>query len=130
MSLSIGVHILQKLSASQELHGVVGDKIFPIAATHETTFPFIIYKRGSLTPGYTKDQYATGDNATAEVIVASDKYADSVKVIELVRSALENQGGEYDEFTVIDAKIISADEDFIEDTFVQRITFSFETETE
>lgn len=130
MSLSIGVHILQKLSASQELHSVVGEKIFPIVATHETTFPFIIYKRGSLTPGYTKDRYSTGDNTTAELIVASDKYADSVKIIELVRSALENKGGEYNSFSVVDAKVISADEDFIEDTFIQRITFSFETETE
>ena len=121
---------MQRLSNSKELHAMVGEKIFPIAATHETTFPFIIYKRGSLTPGYTKDRYATGDNTTAEVIVASDKYADSVKAIELVRSALENQGGEYDEFTVIDAKVISSDEDFIEETFVQRITLSFETETE
>ena len=114
MSLSIGVHILQKLSASQELIFAVGEKIFPIVATHETTFPFIIYKRGSLTPGYTKDRYSTGDNTTAE----------------LVRSALENKGGEYNSFSVVDAKVISADEDFIEDTFIQRITFSFETETE
>jgi len=52
----------------------------------------------------------------------------SVTIAEEVRKSLENKRGSYDNFDVIDSKLISADEDFIEDTFIQRLMFSFKTE--
>lgn len=88
----------------------------------------MIYRHGSLTPEYTKDRYGTGDTVSVEVVVASDNYLNSVTIAEEVRKSLENRRGSYDDFDVIDAKLLSADEDFIEDTFIQRLVFSFKTE--
>ena len=89
---------------------------------------FVIYKRSSLVPEYTKDRYGTGDAVSVEIAVASDNYLNSITIAEEVRKALENKRGSYDSFDVIDAKLMSADEDFIEDTFIQRLVFSFKTE--
>jgi hypothetical protein len=128
MSLSIGEHIYKQLSNSTELTKLVSDKIYAISTKTETSFPFVIYKRGSLTPEYTKDRYGTGDTVSVEVVVASDNYSNSVTIAEEVRKSLETKRGSYNDFDVIDAKLMSADEDFIEDTFIQRLVFSFKTE--
>ena len=82
-----------------------------------------------LTPAYTKDRYASGDSVTIEVIAASDNYSNSVDVIEAARKALEGKRGKYDDFKVTGAKLIAADEDFIEETFIQRLTFEIETDS-
>ena len=124
MSLSIGAHVYKKLSDSTELAKLVSDKIYAISTKTETSFPFVIYKRNSLTPEYTKDRYGTGDTVSVEIVVASDNYLNSVTIAEEVRKSLES----YDNFDVIDSKLISANEDFIEDTFIQSLVFSFKTE--
>ena len=124
MSLSIGAHVYKRLSDSTELAKLVTDKIYAISTKTETSFPFVIYKRSSLVPEYTKDRYGTGDTVSVEVVVASDNYLNSITIAEEVRNALENKRGSYDSFDVIDAKLMSADEDFIEDTFIQCLVFS------
>ena len=128
MSLSIGAHVYKKLSDSTELVKLISDKIYAISTKTEISFPFVIYRRNSLVPEYTKDRYSTGDTVSVEVAVASDNYLNSVTIAEEVRKALENKRGQYDNFNVIDAKLISANEDFIEDTFIQSLVFSFKTE--
>lgn len=127
MSLSIGAHVYKRLSDSTELAKLVTDKIYAISTKTETSFPFVIYKRNSLTPEYAKYS-TTGDTVSVEIVVASDNYLNSVTIAEEVRKSLENKRGSYDNFDVIDSKLISADEDFIEDTFIQRLVFSFKTE--
>lgn len=128
MSLSIGAHVYKRLSDSTELAKLVSDKIYAISTKTETSFPFVVYKRSSLVPEYTKDRYGTGDTVSVEVVVASDNYLNAVTIAEEVRKALENKRGQYDNFNVIDANLMSADEDFIEDTFIQYLVFSFKTE--
>ena len=128
MSLSIGAYVYEKLSTSEGLKKLVGDKIYPLSTTKSATFPFVLYKRSSLTPECTKDRYSTGDSVSMEVVVASDKYLNSITIAEEVRKALEGKRGEYDNFSVIDARLSSASEDYIEDTFIQNLTFTFITE--
>lgn len=127
MSLSIGVHVYRKLSGSPELVKLVANKIYPLSTKTSSSFPFVIYKRSSLSAEYTKDG-CEGDAVTVEIAVASDNYLNSVTIAEEVRKALENKRGRYDDFDVIDARLVSADEDFIEDTFIQHLVFSFKTE--
>lgn len=129
MSISISKHIYAKLSASDELKQLVDDRIFPITSKESTFFPFVVYCRSSLAPNYTKDRYDTGDTVTVEVIAASDNYLNSVEVAEAIRGALENKRGKYEAFNVNSAKVVASVEDFMSDTFIQRITFEFQTES-
>lgn len=128
MSLSIGVHIYEKLKASARLTQLVGDKFYPLSTKEQTTFPFIVYNCTDLTPNETKDRYGTGDNVIVEIVVADSGYIGSIDVAEAVRAALEHKCGEYASFSVIDAKFISGGGAFIEETYIQRLIFSFETE--
>ena len=127
MSLSIGAHVYKKLSDSTELAKLISDKIYAISTKTEISFPFVIYRRNSLVPEYTKDRYGTGDTVSVEVAVASDNYLNSVTIAEEVRKALENKRGQYDNFNGLDAQLISATEEFIEDTFIQSLVFSVKT---
>jgi len=127
MSLSIGVHICERLGKSTELKKIVGDKIYPLSTKTQTTFPFIVYRRTELTPNYAKDRYDIGDNVLVEIVVADSNYTSSVNIAEAVRVALEHKRGVYALFSVVDAKLMSCDEKFIEETFVQSLIFSFET---
>ena len=81
-----------------------------------------------LIPNVTKDRYATGDNVEVEIVVADSNYMRSITIAEKVRSLIDRKSGEYKTFSVVDAVLISTDESFAEDTFIQRLTFSFETE--
>lgn len=128
MSISIGVHVYEKLTSSASLKRLVRDKIFPVSTLRATTFPFILYKRNSLIPNVTKDRYATGDNIEVEIIVCDNNYMRSVTIAEEVRSLIDGKVGRYRAFSVTDARLISTDETFAEDTFIQRLTFSVETE--
>lgn len=128
MSLSISKHIYAKLSASEELKVLVGDRIYAISTKSETLFPFIIYKRSELTSTGSKDGESIADSVTVDVIIADDNYSRSVKIAELVRIAIEWRRGKYGTFDVNDCRLAAADEDFIEDTFIQRLSFSFETD--
>lgn len=128
MSISIGIHVYQKLQTSDKVTQLVGDKSYPLSTKKQTTFPFIVYKRAGLTPNETKDRYGTGDNVCVEVIVADSDYTNSINIAEAVRAALEHKRGEYATFSVTSATLLTCDEEFIEETFIQRLTFSFETE--
>ncbi|MEG2856295.1 tail completion protein gp17 [Bacteroides sp.] len=128
MSLSISKHIYAKLSASDSLKAFVSDRLYAISTKSETSFPFIIYKRSALSPAGSKDRESVTDSVTVDVIIADEDHFRSVEIAELVRSAIEGKRGKYDTFDVNDCRLSAADEDFIEDTFIQRLTFSFETD--
>lgn len=128
MSISIGVHIYEQLKSSKQVTGLVKDKFYPLSTKIKTTFPFIVYSRTGLTPNETKDRYGSGDNVSVEVVVADSNYTSSINIAEAARAALEHKCGEYATFSVTEATLVACDEAFIEETYIQRLTFSFETE--
>lgn len=127
MSLSIGDHIFRKLTESSELRNLVGDKIYPLSTVSETTFPFIVYRRGDIVARYTKDHYI-GDSVKVEIAIMAEGYTQSVTIAEAVRRAIDCSVGVYDGFDVIDARMFKAEEDFIDETFVQLVIFELTTQ--
>ena len=106
------------------LNGI--DKVYPLVADEGTTFPFVIYRRSALTPSSTKDRYNYKELATVEVIVAASTYQDSIEVAEKVRGKMEHTRGKYGDFSIADIILINADENYIEDAFIQTLTFNIE----
>lgn len=119
MSLQIGKAIYNILSNDKNITNRVGKKIYPLIADVDTTFPFIIYKRTGIIPADSKDRFIYSEEVYVEVVVASDKYNESIEIADLVRSTLTT--GKYNE--IKDIQITDADEDYIEDTFIQNLTF-------
>lgn len=119
MSLQIGKAIYNILSNDKNITNRVGKKIYPLIADVDTTFPFIIYKRTGIIPADSKDRFIYSEEVYVEVVIASDKYNESIEIADLVRSTLTT--GKYNE--IKDIQITDADEDYIEDTFIQNLTF-------
>lgn len=119
-SLNIGKAIYTILQTSID----IDKKIYPLIADEGTTFPFIIYKRTGLTPESTKDN--TNENVSVEINIASSNYSESIDLAIKVRKVLEHKKGTYSDIAIEDIVIDDATEDYIEDTFIQTLTFKIE----
>lgn len=119
-SLNIGKAIYTILQTSID----IDKKIYPLIADEGTIFPFIIYKRTGLTPESTKDN--TNENVSVEINIASSNYSESIDLAIKVRKALEHKKGTYSDIAIEDIVIDDATEDYIEDTFIQTLTFKIE----
>lgn len=119
-SLNIGKAIYTILQTSID----IDKKIYPLIADEGTTFPFIIYKRTGLTPESTKDN--TNENVSVVINIASSNYSESIDLAIKVRKALEHKKGTYSDIAIEDIVIDDATEDYIEDTFIQTLTFKIE----
>ena len=122
-SLKVGKVIYYLLYGSRNLRDYVQDKIYPIVVEKETTYPFIVYKRSNVIPDYTKD-YHYKDEAVVDIICVSDKYVESVEIASIVRGILEDK--KIDDISSI--KLESADEDFLNDAYIQTLSFNLTIE--
>ena len=125
MSLQIGKAIYHLLKKDSRIKEKVGSKIYPLIVEEST--PFIIYKRTNITPNYTKGSYSVNESVTVDVVIASKDYIDTIELADYVRDALEGRRGNFAGVEINDIRMISADEEYIEDTFIQNLTFDINT---
>ena len=114
MSLQVGKAIYHILSNDVDVVDRVQNKIYPLVADVDTTFPFIIYKRTGIIPADSKDRFIYSEDVYVDVVIASDKYNESIEIADSVRTALLE--GTYE--GIKDISLTDADEDYIEDTFI------------
>lgn len=125
--IQIGKAVYQILSNDTKVKEMVENKIYPLIANQGTTYPFIVYKRTGIEPLTSKDKFICNEITSVDVIIASDRYDESIELAELVQDALNGKRGTYSGINIIDINLISADEDYIEDTFIQNLTFNIKT---
>lgn len=85
MSLQVGKAIYNLLSNDANVTGRVQNKIYPLIADTGTTFPFIVYRRTGIEPSDSKDRFIYKEDTYVEVVIASDKYNESIEIADLVR---------------------------------------------
>lgn len=124
-SLNIGKVIKDILYQDETLNNLVKNQVFPLIAEENTTFPFIVYRRNSIRKASTKD-YVNDEIASVDVVIASDKYSQSVEIAERVRFVVER--GEYDgeNFSVDNISLSNASEQYMQNTYIQTLTFDIE----
>lgn len=108
---------------------------YPIVAEKGTQYPFAVYRRTGLQTANTKDIYNTVEYATVEIIVAATTYNESLKYAQDVKIRLENQRGfsesaKEEDIKITDVFLTGASEDFVNDAYVQYMTFVFHIEGE
>ena len=118
-SLKVGKEIYSHLKENKSLTDIVGNKIYPIIVEKDTNYPFIVYKRSNVIPDYTKD-YHFKDDVIVDIICVSNHYVESVEIATLVRESLEDK--KYGD--IVSIKLESADEDFIDDAYIQTLSFN------
>lgn len=112
--IRLGETIYNILSNDESVTDIVGAKIYPMVADVSTTFPFIVYRKASYTPTYTKDGITSKDGVF-EIVIASDRYNQSVELADRVNNA----------FTAYrNIRLNSNSEDYIENTFIQTLTYN------
>lgn len=124
-SLNIGKVIKDILYQDETLNNLVKNQVFPLIAEENTTFPFIVYRRNSIRKASTKD-YVNDEIASVDVVVASDKYSQSVEIAERVRFVLERGEYEGENFSVDNITISNASEQYMQNTYIQTLTFEIE----
>lgn len=107
----------------QQLDSVMPKKVFPLIAPAKTDYPFIIYRRSGVTVSSNKD-YSGEDTARIEVITAAVNYDESIKIAEDIREALEHKRGKVNGLIIEDIELIQADESYLSDAYVQKLTFN------
>ena len=117
-SISVIKHIFRILSSDKTLNEMVGNKIFPIIAENDITFPFILVTRTSITPITFKTGVAV-DKVTFQVVIEDVDYFRTVNIAEKVRELLELIHSDY--FKRIEFS--NCTEDFLNDTYRQTLQF-------
>ena len=118
-SISVIKHIFRILSSDKTLNEMIGNKIFPIIAENDITFPFILVTRTSITPITFKTGVAV-DKVTFQVVIEDVDYFRTVNIAERVRELLELRHSEY--FKRIE--FTNCYEDFMNDAYKQTLHFS------
>lgn len=124
-SLEIGRVIISILQQDKELSKLVGSKIFPLIADKGTSFPFIVYRRDSLTPSSNKDSLIYDTQVRMSMIIASSDYRQGLgicsKVIDVL---LASQGRTIGGLEITDLELQDASEEYREDTFLQLLSIT------
>lgn len=115
-NFSVGKELVEILNSSNVIG--VSNKIFPLVAVANTTFPFCVYRRIGYTPQNNKDY--KGEQVSIEMNVASETYKEGQTIANSIADILTNKETDLiDEIT-----LTNASETFIEDTFVQNLQFN------
>ena len=93
----------------------IGNKVFPLIANANTTFPFLVYRRDYYTPASNKDY--DDEIVGIQIVIATQKYEEGVNLADSVATALLHKQTEI----IDDIQITNMNEDFSEDTFLQNI---------
>lgn len=115
-NFEVGKDIKTLLSLSPEVSSALGNKIFPLIAAAKTTFPFLVYRRSYYNPMTNKDY--EGERVGIEIVIASTQYEEGVKIADAVADALLHKQTQ----NIDDIEAVTMSEDFVEDTYLQRIT--------
>ena len=124
-SINIGKVVKEILYRDEVLNTTLKGQVFPLIAEENTTFPFIVYRRNGIRKANTKDS-VNDEIASVDVVVASDKYSQSVEIAERARFILERGEYEGENFSVDNITLSNGSEQYMQNTYIQTLTFDIE----
>lgn len=123
-TIQIGKVINALLNADRGLSEMIGNRVFPLVSKEGTQYPFVVYRRNSVTPTYCKDGLAS-ETASVDIVIASNTYTNSIEVADRVRAAIDKRACVFQDTTVTNIEMTTAEEDFVDDTYIQTLNFNF-----
>lgn len=136
-TILVGKYLYRALSNDTNILSIVSvDKIFPLmpkvqyndetGEEEDVTFPFVVYSRESLTPVYTKDML-TSNQVRFTIIAVSNDYIESLELANYIRNCLECKNYKDSDIEISTIKMDSISEETIEEAYIQKMTFSFDS---
>lgn len=114
-TLNIGSFISNKLTN-------IGVKVYPIIADNDAKSTFIVYRRNGLSSNLCKDGIYQ-ETVSVEITIVSPTYSTSIDTATKVRKAIERYRGTYDNYNVDDVFLTFADEQYIQNQYIQKLIF-------
>lgn len=96
---------------------------YPIIAEQGANFPFAVYRRSGFQSRNTKEIYSYEEAVAIEVVIAATTYAQSIELAQQVKDVLEHNRGTYENLEITDITMTDASEDYINDAYVQTMSF-------
>lgn len=121
--ISVLKSINKLLNNSIQLKDKVENKMYPLIANETTTFPFVIYRKSTMSFEYCKDG-SVGDNLHVDIIVAAKQYDSSIEIAELIRGAVDKKKID----NIYSIRLNSVVEDYVDDAYIQQLTFDVKIE--
>ena len=118
-NFTIGKEI-NRLLTEGSVEGVT-NKIFPLIANPNTTFPFLTYRRIGYSPQSTKDYI--GEIVVMELNICSETYEESV---DIANSACDILVGNPVSEIIEEIKLANVSEMFLQDTYIQNVQLQIE----
>ena len=119
-NFKIGSEIRNVILSSTAVKNAVDTKVFPLVANAGTTFPFIVYRRSSYSPKSDKD--ILNETVYIEIAIICNNYEQSVSIANDVADALI----QYKSGTIEEIKVTNISEEFISDSFVQKVNLQID----
>lgn len=131
-TLLIWKYLLPRLQQNEELlQYMPATSIYPIVALADTPYPYIVYRRDSVLPEYTKHMPGVGgwtNEVTISINIYSDNYDESVYIANLVRNILEDYRYQNEEILIHNIELGSSYETYTENGFQQNLIFNITAE--
>lgn len=119
-NFKIGSEIRNVILSSSAVKNAVDTKVFPLIAAAGTTFPFIVYRRSSYSPKSDKD--VLSESVYMEIAIICTNYEQSVSIANDVADALI----QYESDTIEEIKVTNISEEFISNSFVQKVNLQID----
>ena len=114
-NFKVGKELVNILNGSSAVKTALGNKIFPLIAVPNTTFPFMVYRRSYYTPENNKDY--EGEKVGVEMVICATRYEDGVDIADKVATAVNHARTNM----IDDIEITNISENYVEDTFTQQV---------
>lgn len=124
-SLELGRVIISILQQDKELRKQIGCKIYPLVVNKSTNFPYIVYRRDSLTPSSNKDSLIYDTQVRMSMIIASSDYMQGLDICsKVIDVLLSSQGRTIGGLEITDLELQDTSEEYREDTFLQLLSIT------
>lgn len=122
-SINIWKYIRPYLVNNEDLQALMDTKnILPLVVNEQTPYPFIVYRRESITVRYTKPIAGAFDNRVSiSLDVYSNDYEESCTIANVVRNILEQLRIKNDEIVINELEVLNISESYSQDGFKQTI---------
>lgn len=117
-NFEIGKEINRLLNDNNVLK--IKNKIYPLVANANTTFPFAVYRRIGYQPRNNKDY--VGEIVSMEINIATEKYYEGVEIANSVADILNGKQTDLIE----DIQLTNISEMYLQDTYLQNIQIQIE----
>lgn len=100
-------------------------KIFPLVANSNVTLPYITYKKDNLSTVSNKDGWES-DKAQFTIAVCDKNYDSGCDIAQEIRKSFTFQRCVFGNMEILNSQLVSMDEAWASDAYVQILTFSCE----